>query len=165
MEIEGPMQRKSAFMFALVLMSVLALTAVVIAADNNVGTWKLNLAKSTYRPGPAPKSQTLTIEAWGEDGVKYTAVGVGADGKPTRAQFQAKYDGKDYPFTGNPDADMLSYKRIDANNLEATTRLKGKVTIAAKAMVSADGKTRTVTQTGTNAQGQALNVTSVYEKQ
>jgi len=60
-------------MFALVLMSVLALTAVVIAADNNVGTWKLNLAKSTYSPGPAPKSQTLTIEAWGEDGVKYTA--------------------------------------------------------------------------------------------
>jgi len=72
------MQRKSAFMCALVLLSVLALTAVVIAADNNVGTWKLNLAKSAYRPGPAPKSQTLTIEAWGEDGVKYTADGVGA---------------------------------------------------------------------------------------
>ena len=159
------MQRQSAFLFALVLISMLALPAGVIAADNNVGTWKLNLAKSTYGPGLAPKSQTLTIEAWGEDGVKYTADGVGADGQPTRAEFQAKYDGKDYAFTGNPDADMLSYKRIDANNLEATTKLKGKVTIAAKAMVSADGKTRTVTQTGTNAQGQALNVTSVYDKQ
>jgi hypothetical protein len=152
-------------MFALVLISVLALTAVVIAADNNVGTWKLNLAKSKYSPGPAPKSQMLTIEAWGADGVKYTADGVGADGKPTRAQFQAKYDGKDYAFTGNPDADLLSYRRIDANSLEATTKLKGKVTIAAKVVVSADGKTRTVTQMGTNAQGQVLNVTSVYDKQ
>src|SRR5256885_14175104 len=119
------MQRKSVFMFALVLISVLAFTAVVIARDNNVGTWKLNLAKSKYSPGPAPKSQTMTIEAWGGDGLKYAADGVGVDGKPTHAEFQAKYDGKDYPFKGNPDADMLSYRRIDANNLEATTKLKG----------------------------------------
>ena len=159
------MQRQFALVFALVVIAVLALTTVVIAADNNVGTWKLNLAKSKYSPGPAPKSQTLKIEAWGNDGVKYTADGVGADGKPTHAEFQAKYDGKDYPFKGNPDADMLSYKRIDANTLEATTKLNGKGTIAAKAVVSADGKTRTVTQVGTNAQGQALNITSVYEKQ
>ena len=159
------MKRKSAFMLALVLISVLAVTAVVFAADNHVGTWKLNLAKSKYSPGPAPKSQTLKIEAWGDDGLKYAADGVGADGKPTHAEFQAKYDGKDYAFKGNPDADMLAYKRIDANNLEATTKLKGKVTLRAKVVVSADGKTRTVTQMGTNAQGQAVNITSVYEKQ
>jgi len=151
--------------FALVLISVLALTAVVFAADNNVGTWKLNLAKSKYSPGPAPKSQTLKIEAWGEDGVKYTADGVGADGKPTHAEFQAKYDGKDYAFKGNPDADTLAYKRIDANTLEATLKMKGKPTITAKAMVSKDGKTRTVTQMGKNAQGQSIDITSVYEKQ
>ena len=159
------MQRRFALVFALVVISVMALTTVAIAADKNVGTWKLNLAKSKYSPGPAPKSQTLKIEAWGDDGVKYTADGVGADGKPTHAEFQAKYNGKDYPFKGNPDADMLSYKRIDANTLEATTTLKGKNTTAIKVVVSADGKTRTVTQTGTNAQGQALNVTSVYERQ
>src|SRR5262249_31501895 len=154
-----------AFVFALVLISVLALTAVVFAADNNVGTWKLNLAKSKYSPGPAPKSQTLKIEAWGEDGVKYTADGVGADGKPTHAEFQAKYDGKDYAFKGNPDADTLAYKRIDANTLEATLKMKGKPIITAKAMVSKDGKTRTVTQMGKNAQGQTIDITSVYEKQ
>jgi len=159
------MQRRSAFVFALVLISVLALTAVVFAADNNVGTWKLNLAKSKYSPGPAPKSQTLKIEAWGEDGVKYTADGVGADGKPTHAEFQAKYDGKDYAFKGNPDADTLAYKRIDGNTLEATLKMKGKPTITAKAMVSKDGKTRTVTQMGKNAQGQSIDITSVYEKQ
>jgi hypothetical protein len=158
------MKRTAASMCALVGLSVLVLTAVVSAEDNNVGTWKLNPSKSHYSPGPAPKSQTLKIEAWGDDGVKYAADGVGADGKPTHTEFQAKYDGKDYPFKGNPEADLLSYKRIDANTLEATTTLKGKTT-AVKVVVSADGKTRTVTQTGTNAQGQALNISSVYEKQ
>jgi hypothetical protein len=157
------MKRTAASMCAVV--SVLVFTAVVIGADNNVGTWQLNLAKSNYSPGPAPKSQTLKIEAWGDDGVRYAADGVGADGKPTHTEFQAKYDGKDYPFKGNPDADRLSYKRIDANTLEATTTLKGKNTTMVKVVVSADGKTRTVTQTGTNAQGQALNITSVYERQ
>jgi len=159
------MKRTAASMCALVVVSVLVFTAVAIAADNNVGTWRLNLAKSNYSPGPAPKSQTLKIEAWGNDGVRYAADGVGPDGKPTHTEFEAKYDGKDYPFIGNPDADRLSYKRIDANTLEATTTLKGKNATAIKVVVSADGKTRTVTQTGTNAQGQALHITSVYERQ
>jgi hypothetical protein len=159
------MKRTAASTYALVMVSVLVFTAVAIAADNNVGTWQLNLAKSNYSPGPAPKNQTLKIEAWGDDGVRYAADGVGADGKPTHSEFEAKYDGKNYPFKGNPDADRLSYKRIDANTLEATTTLKGKNATAIKVVVSADGKTRTVTQTGTNAQGQALHVTSVYERQ
>ena len=159
------MKRTTAYLCALVVVSVLVSTAVVIAADNNIGTWQLNLAKSNYSPGPAPKSQTLMIQPWGDDGVKYVSDSVGADGKPTHAEFQAKYDGKGYPFKGNPDADLLSYKRIDANNLEATTTLKGKNTTAITVMVSSDGKTRTVTQTGTNAQGQATKISSVYDKQ
>ncbi len=158
------MLRKSAFLSALAVISVLALTTVMFAADNNVGTWKLNLAKSKYSPGPAPKSQTLKIEAWGDDGVKYTADGVDADGRPTHSEFQAKYDGKDFPFKGNPDADALAYKRIDANTVDATLKMKGKPTLTAKIVVSKDGKTRTVTQAGKNAQGQAVNITSVYEK-
>jgi hypothetical protein len=159
------MERKSALLPALIVISVLALTAVVLAADVHVGTWKLNVAKSKYSPGPAPRSQTLKIEAWGDDGLKYSADGVDAEGKPTHAEFQAKYDGKEYPFKGNPDADTLAYKRIDANSLEATLELKGKQTITAKVTVSKDGKTRTVTQTGKTAQGQTMNTTSVYEKQ
>ena len=157
--------KRTASICALAVIAVLVVTAVVSAEDNNVGTWKLNPSKSNYSPGPAPKSQTLMIQPWGDDGVKYVSDSIGADGKPTHAEFQAKYDGKGYPFKGNPDADLLSYKRIDANNLEATTTLKGKNTTAITVMVSSDGKTRTVTQTGTNAQGQAFNSSSVYEKQ
>ena len=131
------------------------------AADNNIGTWMLNVPKSKFDPGPAPKSATLKIEAWGEDGVKFTSDGVDAEGKPTHFEFQAKYDGKDVAVKGNPDFDMLAYKRVDANTLEATTKRAGKVTGTGKVVVSKDGKTRTVTQTGTNAKGQKINNVNV----
>ena len=81
------------------------------------------------------------------------------------AELQAKYDDKFVPFKGNPDADMLAYKRIDANTVEATTQLNGKVTGKTRIVVSADGKTRTLTQTGKNANGQDIHNTIVYDKQ
>lgn len=152
------------FTLVIALTSVLAFAAVAFA-DNNVGTWKLNVAKSSFSPGPAPKSQTLKIEAWGDDGLKYAADGVGPDGKPTHAEFQAKFDGKDVPFKGNPDADTLAYKRVDANTIQATTKMKGKTTITAKVVVSKDGKTRTVAQTGTDAQGRTVKNVLVYDRQ
>lgn len=152
------------FTLVIALTSVLAFAAVAFA-DNNVGTWKLNLAKSSFSPGPAPKSQMLKIEAWGDDGLKYAADGVGPDGKPTHAEFQAKFDGKDVPFKGNPDADTLAYKRVDANTIQATTKMKGKTTITAKVVVSKDGKTRTLTQTGTDAQGRTVKNVLVYDRQ
>ena len=148
----------------LVAISVLALSPAAFAADNNIGTWKLDPAKSTHSPGPPPKSHTVKIEAWGDDGVQYIADGVSADGKPTHAEFRAKYDGNDYPFKDNP-AHTVAYKRIDANTVQATTKMNGKVTITGKITVSADGKTRTVAQTGTDSHGRSVNTTAVYSKQ
>ena len=136
-----------------------------VAANPHTGTWTLNVAKSSYTPGPAPKSQTLKIEAWGDDGLSYVADGVGADDKPTHSEFQAKFDGKDYEFKGNPDADTLSYNRLDANTLDALLKRKGAEVIKANVVVSADGKTRTVTQTGKDAKGRDIKIVSVYEKQ
>ena len=133
-------------------------------ANPHVGTWTLNVSKSSYSPGPAPKSQTLKIEAWGDDGLTYAADGVGGDDKPTHSEFQAKFDGKDYEFKGNPDGDTLAYKKIDANTLEAKLKLKGKETLTANVVVSADGKTRTVSQTGKDAKGKDVKIVSVYEK-
>ena len=156
------MKSKSLTLFSAV--AILALGVMSLAADINVGTWKLNIAKSKFSPGPALKSQTLTIEAWGEDGVRFAADGVDAEGKPMHWEFQAKYDGKDYPFKGNPDADSIAYKRIDANTVEASTKLKGKPTGLTRVVVAKDGKTRTLTQTGKNAKGQDVNNHLVYEK-
>jgi hypothetical protein len=136
------------------------------AADSQVGTWKLNLAKSTYVPANlAPKSSTTKIEATADGGIKVTVDGVDADSKTVHYTFTAKYDGKDYPVTGDANRDTVSYTRIDANTVTSTSKKAGKVTTTAKAVYSADGKTRTLTVTGTNAQGQKVTNTQVYDKQ
>ncbi len=159
------MYKKSGMLLAVAALVLAAYSTVAMAADGNVGTWKLNSAKSTYSPGPAPKSQTLKIGSWGANGVKYDADGMDAAGKPMHWAFQAQYDGKFVPFTGNPDADMLSYKRIDANTIESTSQVKGKTTTLSKAVISADGKTRTLTQTGKNAKGQDVHNVVVFDRQ
>jgi len=147
-----------------ILVAVLALTVIARGADNNVGTWKLNLDKSKYSPGPAPKSQTLTIEAH-DGGIKYTSHGENADGSPIHVEFTAKYDGKDNPVTGSPDFNSIAIKRIDAHTIESTTKKDGTVMAASTAVVSRDGKTRTLTIKGKNAAGQDVNNVVVYDKQ
>ena len=145
----------------------LALMVTVQAADSQVATWKLNLAKSTYSPGPAPKSGTLKIEAAG-DGVKFTNNGVGADGKTTHSMYTATYDGKEFKAqmgTLPNGADTGSLKRIDAQTVETTFKGKGKLMVVARAVVSADGKTRTTTVTGTDADGKPVKNVIVYDRQ
>jgi hypothetical protein len=156
--------RKSVLFGALVVCALMVFSSsVVLAADNWNGTWKLNVAKSKFIPGPAPKSLTLKFEAT-PAGTKLTADGVSADGKPTHSSYTSKWDGKDVPWEGQPDADTASPKKVNDNTYTNTWKKAGKVTVMAKVVVSADGKTLTVTQTGKNAKGEALNVTGVYEK-
>ena len=138
-------------------------SSVAMAAENWLGTWKIDLAKSKYSPGPAPKSLTLKWEAT-PGGIKFTSDGVGADGKPSHSMFLSKFDGKDVPYEGNPDADMAAPMKIDDNSYSNTWKKVGRRQ-SAKVVVSADGKTMTITQTGTNAKGEAVNNTIVYNKQ
>jgi hypothetical protein len=139
--------------------------ALLARADNPmVGTWKLNVAKSTYSPGPAPKSLTVKIEAAGE-GEKVTADGVRGDDTPIRVEYTAQYDGKDNPITGSRMADTVSLKRLDANTTERTDKKGGKVTQTLTRKLSSDGKTVTVTYKGTDAQGRPINNVAMYEKQ
>src|SRR5438105_6139641 len=99
----------------------LAFVPLAFGADDNfLGTWKLNLEKSKFDPGPPPKSMTVTIEA-AEDGVKVTTTGESADGTPINGSFTAKYDGKDYPVTGGP-ADSIATKEVDANTHTVVTK-------------------------------------------
>ena len=139
--------------------------ALRAADDPFLGTWKLNLAKSKYNPGPPPKSNTYKFSLAGANGVKLIADGVGAQGNPNHREYTANYDGKDYPVTGNPDADSVSLKRVDAYTVEGTQKLAGKLVRTFRRAVSKDGKTLTVTEKGTNAQGQAYNNVVVYDKQ
>ncbi len=159
------MSKNTGAVFAVVagLSLVLMGSGAAQAADNWVGTWKLNVAKSKYSPGPAPKSNVAKYEA--SDGIKAVTDGVGADDKPTHTEFAAKFDGKEYPYKGNAAYDTIVVKRIDDNTYEASLKGKGKATMSSRNVVSKDGKTRTQTQTGTDAQGRAVNNTVVYDRQ
>ncbi len=146
---------------------VLAVAVLAIAQpkDPFVGTWRLNLAKSKYSPGPPPKSTTSTYEAAGQ-GYKVSVKTEPATGPAQQWSYTSNLDGKDTPVTGNnPNADMVAVKRIDANTLEMVNKKGGKVTTTQRNVVAADGKTRTVTTTGTDAQGQKVNNVTVLEKQ
>jgi hypothetical protein len=133
------------------------------AGENWVGTWKLNTAKSQLGPN-AVRAQTLTFES-SPAGIKLTSEGTDAEGKPMKGGYTSKFDGKDVPWTGNPMADMASPKKIDDNTYENAWKKGGKATVSAKVSVSADGKTLTVTQTGTDPQGKAVSSVAVYDKQ
>src|SRR6201997_2653638 len=104
--------RTRAFFLTFAVLFVAA--AICLAADDvQIGTWKLNEAKSKIGAG-APKNTTVVYEAAG-DNVKVTVDGVDADGKPSHNEWVGKFDGKDYPLTGDSTSDTRSYKRIDAH--------------------------------------------------
>jgi len=142
---------------------VVSVTICFAAANPNLGTWKLNEAKSKISPG-TPKNLTVVYEAAGGD-IKGTIDGVDGQGKPTHNEWTGKFDGKDYPVTGDPNSDARAIKQIDEHNYELTVKNGGKVTMTGKAVISADGKTRTVTVSGTNAKGEKVTSTAVYDKQ
>ena len=152
--------------FALSLAACLLTTFVWVSAQKDpfVGTWTLNVAKSKYSPGPAPKNATTVIEAAGS-GYRFTVKQMPATGPAREWSFTTNLDGKPAKMTGNnPNADMVAYKRIDATTLESTSSMNGKETTRQRVVVSADGKTRTVTTTGVNGSGQRVNDVAVYEK-
>jgi hypothetical protein len=139
-----------------------ALMAAVIATaqpkDPFVGSWRLNIAKSKYSPGPPPKSQASTYEAAGQ-GYKVSVKIEPATGPAQQWSYTSNLDGKDTPITGNnPNADMVAVRRIDTHTLESVMKKGGKVTTTQRNVVSADGKTRTVTTTGTDGQGQKVHI-------
>ncbi|HXQ24899.1 MAG TPA: hypothetical protein VN822_00685 [Candidatus Acidoferrales bacterium] len=133
------------------------------AGDAIMGTWKLNEAKSKISPGTA-KNITGVYAAVG-DSVKVTVDGVDANGKPTHSEWTGKFDGKDYPITGDPAADSRAYTRVDDHTLTFTNKKGGKASLTGRIVISADGKSRTVTTTSTDAKGNKTTSTLVYDKQ
>jgi hypothetical protein len=152
------------------ILAVFALTLIApvvrVRSQNGdpiVGTWELNIAKSTYRTGAAPKQETRTFEAVG-DSLKYTAKGIDAQGKPTLRQFVAKYDGKDYPATGHATADTIAYTRIDDHTSQAVLKKAGTVVITNTRVVTRDGKMFTLTDNGTDGAGKPISNVLVFER-
>jgi hypothetical protein len=138
-------------------------TALGLAQGPHIGTWKLDEAKSTLPAGVA-KNSTVIYAANGSN-IKATINGTGGDGKPMHSEWTGKFDGKDYPLTGDSSADSRSYKTVDERTLDITSKKGGKVANTAHVVVSADGKTRTVNLSSTDSSGKKLSGVSIYSKQ
>ena len=154
---------KTRTLVLIVLTLVVGVTICFAATNPTLGSWKLNEAKSKLVSG-MPKNLTVVYAAAG-DNIKGTIDGVDGQGKPTHNEWTGKFDGKDYSVTGDPTSDTRAIKQIDDHNYQLTVKKGGKVTMTGKAVVSADGKTRTVTVTRTDAAGKKVTATSVYDKQ
>ena len=138
-------------------------TAACLAADPQMGTWKLNESKSKITPGTL-KFTTVTFKSmFGK--VKVAGDGIDADGKPVHSEWTGNFDGKDYPVTGDPISDTRSYTKVDDRTLSLTVKKNGKVVDTGRIVVSADGKSRTVTVSGTTPRGKKFKNVVVYDKQ
>lgn len=137
---------------------------VCLAANANMGTWKLNEAKSKFAPG-SPKNTTVVYAPAAGDMVKVTVDGVDGAGKPTHNEWTGKFDGKDYPLVGDPTADTRSFTVVDDHTMTLDNKKAGKVVVTGKIVVAADGKSRTLTTNGMDAAGKPVSNTAVYDKQ
>jgi hypothetical protein len=135
-----------------------------IADDPVLGTWHLVAEKSRYIPGPVPKSQTRTYETH-PDGLKATIKTTNRDGTSATTQYIAKYDMVEYPITGNPEADMITLKKVDKYTADAALMHAGKEYGSARRVISEDGKQMTITFQGRDSQGRPVKNVGVYEKE
>lgn len=134
------------------------------AADPIVGTWKMNVAKSKFSPGPAPKSSTTTYTQEG-DWLVVKSVGVNSAGEPVNRTNRFKTDGGSYTYTGPNGPGKISVKKVDEHTYVSTTTLDAGGSTVGRSVYSKDGKTRTQTVTGVNSKGEKLNHVIVYERQ
>ncbi len=154
------MKRKTALAALVVLF---AGVGICMAADMNMGTWKLNEAKSKLNP-LGTKNSNVVYEMAG-DSIKVTVDGTDKEGKPFHSEWTGKFDGKEYPVTGDPMSDARSYKVVDAKTMDLTTKMAGKTMATGRIVVAADGKSRTLTTTATDPAGKKVTGTAVYDKQ
>jgi len=144
------------------LVSVVAVS-LTTEADVMPGRWTLDPAKSTYVPGPVPKSQVATLTAVA-NGIRTVADRVEADGSKTHFEWTGTFDGKDNPVAGDPNRDAVSVRKLDAYTLEITNKKAGKVTTTIHAAYAKDGRSRVETTTGTNTAGQSVRNVTVWTK-
>ena len=152
----------------LVAISVLSIPIATFAQQQSpqwAGTWKRNVAKSKYEPGPPPKTeQTVKLEIVNGQ-LRATTDGFNGQGQPTHTVMTVIFDGKEQPVTGAGQPTTRVYKRIDDRTYEGVTRVNGQVTTTTRYALAPDGKTHTLTTRGKNAQGQPVNNVVVYDRQ
>ena len=152
--------------FSKLLLGLAVIVGSGFSADNSLGTWKLDLAKSKYTPAPPPvKSLNVTREE-ADGGVKVTTTGEQTDGTAISATYTAKFDAKEVPVSGNAPYDMIAVKQSNANTFTDERRKSGgQYKATGRTMISNGGKTMTTTIRGTNSEGKPFTAVLVFDKQ
>jgi hypothetical protein len=136
--------------------------AACFAANPHLGTWKLNESKSKLPPGMGKNTMVTYTEQ--KDKITVTVDGVDKDGKSTHSVWIGKFDGKAYPVKGNLPYNSVAYKMVNERTNDITAMKDGKMVWTGRITVGADGKSRTVTINGTDANGKKFNGKAVYDK-
>jgi hypothetical protein len=159
------MQRRSSAVLSAVLIALVGVTLTVRAQAPSqlFGTWRLNLAKSKFSPGPAPKSMTVTYSAAGF-GMKIVVDVVPAQGAAQHWEMTPMYDGNDHKMSGNPEVDTIAIKRISDTKGESTFKKDKKVVAVNVRTLGSDGKSMTIETTGTTPDGKPRHDVAVFEK-
>ena len=145
--------------------SLRAYTALTAADNRFLGTWKVNTAKSQFKPGPAPTSITVTFAPDG-DLIKRSVEGVNADGTSISTASSIKWDGQDHAINTPDGAPVtVAVRKINDRTVEYVVKNNGKVTVTGRASVSRDGKTMTSTEKGVNPKGEQVDNVIVSERQ
>ena len=139
-----------------------AAAAVCFASNPTLGTWKLNESKSTFGDGAGKSTLVVWEKIPGQN--KCTVNGTDAEGKQTHSEWTGKLDGKDYPVTGDAQADTRSFKLDGDHKIDMVSKKDGKIVGEGTIVVAKDGKTRTVTSTMTNAKGEKVTSKLAYDK-
>jgi hypothetical protein len=129
-----------------------------------LGTWKMNVAKSKIRPGPAPRNVTVVYDQDG-DWITSKAEGVDSAGQPIHRTNRFKTDGNAYPFEGPGGKGTITIKRIDDHTSDSVMKFEGGHSVTTHTVISKDGKLRTQTSRGINAKGEKVETHIVFERQ
>ena len=159
------LKRIPAVFAALLASCIVSTTGQTQSSDPWIGTWKVNLEKSTFSPGPKPTTPVTVKMESPAGGIKITIDGTTPDGKPLHTEVVGAFDGKDNPIKGADLPMTAAYKRIDSRTFESMSKMDGKPTTTNRVAISADGKTMTATITGTDAEGKTVNNVIVADKQ
>jgi ribosomal protein L24E len=150
-------------MVGLCLLAFAAVNASAATSRSAVGTWKLDVSKSSYGNMPAPKFEKLVVMTDKPDAVKWTLTGASGEGKTYVSMYGGPIDGKDRPFGNSAVGNNIAYSRT-ASGVEWTVKSKsGAVIETGSSQLSADGNTLTLKGTTQGSNGKA-NFVSVFER-
>ena len=166
-KLEKEKTRRQLLAVATVIVLALSFSDLVLAqADPFLGTWKLNVKRSKFVPGPPRKSETRIVVST-PTGMNVSSARVDGDGSTQEFEYTSNLDGKSYPIVGRGPygANTIAATLTAPKTIQSTLNKDSKVLATGTSVVSEDGRVLTITTKGMDASGKSFNSVAVYDKQ